>query len=401
MTDRKVASLKPLPQQTDYFDEATRGFGLRVSPGGTKAWFLKYVVAGDQRRDRLGEYPAISLAGARKKALALRSKLADGMDPRAERAAAAAEQKSNRENSFSAVAAKFITRHASKNRRGWEVEQIINRELVPYWGERPIAEISRQDVVAALDRVVDRGAPIAANRLLAVIRKLFGWAIERGILDATPVANISAPSKESARDRVLDDDEIKTLWQGCDKLVHPFGAFTRLLLLTAQRRGELAQLNWTDLDGLDGDSPTWTLPRTTTKADRTHAVPLSPQAAAIINSLPRTGEYVFSTGRRGDKPIAGFSVVKRQIDEITGLADWRYHDLRRSGASIMARLNTPPHVLSRILNHAPIRQEGVTAIYNRYHYAGEQRHALNALGQFVMGLLEKTPERVVSLSRQR
>ena len=150
--------------------------------------------------------------------------------------------------------------------------------------------------------------------------------------------------------------------------------------MTAQRRGELAQARWDDLTGLDGEEPVWILPRETTKADRTHSVPLSPQAARIFASLPRTGEYVFSTGRRGDKPISGFSKAKKRLDAVTGLSDYRWHDLRRSAASLMARLNTPPHVLSRLLNHAPSAQEGVTAVYNRHGYEPEKRHAIEALG---------------------
>ncbi len=397
-TDRTVANLKPKGQaQVDYFDVATRGFGLRVSPGGTKSWFVKYVYDGAQRRDRLGEYPAASLADARKLALDIKHKLAHDVDPRIERAA----RRAKRRDTFATVAGEFIERHASKNRRGGETGQIIRRELMPLWADRPIDDITRRDVIEVLDGVMDRGSPYAANRLLAVVRKLFNWAIERGVIETTPVANISAPGKETKRDRALSDEEIQTLWLGCDKLGWPFGPFVQLLLLTAQRRGELAQVRWDDLTGLDSDEPVWILPRETTKSDRAHSVPLSPQAARIFAGLPRTGEYVFSTGRRGDKPLSGFSKAKVRLDAATSLSDWRYHDLRRTAASLMARLNIPPHVLSRMLNHAPSAQEGVTAVYNRHAYEPEKRHAIEVLGQFVENLMEPSPEKVVSLSAQR
>ncbi len=394
-TDRTVTNLKPKgSKQVDYFDTATRGFGLRVSPGGTKTWFVKYVFDGTQRRDGLGEYPAVKLAEARTMALDVKHKLAFGIDPRLERRMARAR----RQDTFGTVAAEFIKRHTSRNRRGGETAQIIERELLPMWGDRAISDITRRDVVEVLDGVMDRGTPYAANHLLAIVRKLFNWAIERGIVETTPVSNLSAPGKETKRDRTLSDDEIQTLWQSCDAVGWPFGLFVQLLLLTAQRRGELASVKWDDLSGMDGDQPVWTLAREATKADRAHSVPLSPQAVHIFEGLPRTGEFVFSTGRRADKPLSGFSRPKKRLDMVTGLTDWRIHDLRRSAASIMARLNTPPHVLSRVLNHAPSQQEGVTAVYNRYAYEPEKRHALEALGHFVENLVEPAPEKVVSLA---
>lgn len=393
-TDRAISNLKPKGlKQVDYFDSATRGFGLRVSPGGTKAWFMKYVFDGNQRRDRLGEYPAVSLAKARTLALDWKHKLAHDVDPRLERQMARARRK----DTFGTVASEFIKRHASKNRRGEDTARTIERELLPKWRDRSISDITRRDVVEILDNVMDRGTPYAANRLLAVIRKLFNWTIERGYVEATPVANISAPGKETKRDRFLSDDEIRILWKGCDAVSWPYGPFVQLLLLTAQRRGEVASARWDDLDGLEGDQPVWTLPREVTKADRAHTIPLSPQAARIFESLPQTGEYIFSTGRRGDQPLSGFGKSKIRLDKVTGLTDWRYHDLRRTAASIMARLNTSPHVLSRVLNHAPSQQEGVTAVYNRHAYQPEMRHALEGLGRFVENLVEPAAAKVISL----
>jgi integrase len=393
-TDRTVTNLKPKgSKQVDYFDTATRGFRLRVSPGGTKAWFVKYVINGTQQRDPLGEYPTVKLGEARTMALDKKHMVAHGIDPRIELRMARAR----RQDTFETTAAEFIKRHASKNRRGEDTARIVERELLPIWGDRAISDITRRDVVEVLDGVMDRGTPYAANRLLAVVRKLFGWAIERGIVDSTPVANISAPGKETKRHRFLSDDEIQTLWQGCDAVGWPYGPFVQLLLLTAQRRGELASVKWDDLNGLDSDQPVWTLPREATKADRAHSVPLSPQAARIFEDLPRTGEFVFSTGRRGDQPLSGFGKSKQRLDMVTDLSEWRFHDLRRSAASIMARLNTPPYILSRVLNHAPSQQEGVTAVYNRHAYEPEKRHALEALGHFVENLVEPTPAKVISL----
>ena len=227
---------------------------------------------------------------------------------------------------------------------------------------------------------------------------------------------MKAPGKETKRDRVLSDDELRLLWAAADKQGWPFGPFTKLLILTAQRKGEVAGMRWSDLN-LEADEPVWTLPREQTKADRAHAVPLAPMAVDIIKALPRMESiYVFDTGirRNGakngtDAPIAGFSRAKRNLD--TSLAKaaatagvaapepWRQHDLRRTAASGMARLNVPPHILSRVLNHAPGATEGVTAIYNRHHYQDELRHALNAWAANVERIVMDQPaDNVIELT---
>ena len=172
-------------------------------------------------------------------------------------------------------------------------------------------------------------------------------------------------------------------------------------------------MRWTDLD-LEADNPVWTLPREATKADRLHTVPLSPQAVDIINALPRMeGEHVFSTrheqsadGKPISRPISGFSKAKRILDaEMAEKAErdapetWRHHDLRRTAASGMARLNVQPHILSRVLNHAPGQSEGVTAIYNRHHYQDELRHALNKWAAHVERIVANKPaDNVVELA---
>jgi integrase len=208
---------------------------------------------------------------------------------------------------------------------------------------------------------------------------------------------VTAPGKEQKRDRTLSDNEIKEIWEGCDELGSPFGPFVRALLLTAQRREEVATMKWADLD-LEDDEPTWTLPREATKADRAHGVPLAPAVVEILQSVPEVGSYVFSTGRRGDKAISGFSAAKRRIDKLTGLDGWTFHDLRRTAASGMARLNVPPHVLSRVLNHSPGNAEGVTAIYNRHGYEPEKRQALDAWARHVQSLIKPTDDKVVPFS---
>ena len=390
------------------WNDAMPGFGVRIYPSGRKAFVLSYRNgSGKKRLVVLGTYGRdLTLEQAREKAVKESGQVLDGIDPVKQRRLERERERTG--DRFKDVAETFITRYVKKTLRpstAKEYERIINHDLTPRWGRKRMEEITRHDVIGMLDAAADRGATIGVNRVLAVTRKLFNWCVERGVIEATPVMGVKPPSKEIKRDRVLADDEIRLVWNAADKIGWPFGPFTKLLILTAQRRGEVAAMRWADLD-LEGDKPVWTLPREATKADRLHTVPLAPQVVDIIKTLPRIeGEHVFSTrheqpagGKRMSRPVSGFSRTKRILDkeiaEVTKATErdapeaWRIHDLRRSAASGMARLNVQPHILSRVLNHAPGQSEGVTAIYNHHHYEDELRHALTTWGAHV--------ERVVS-----
>ena len=215
----------------------------------------------------------------------------------------------------------------------------------------------------------------------------------------TLAAGIMLPTQEQTRDRVLSDDEIRWLWQSCDEIGWPFGPYSKLLLLTAQRRDEVTRLEWPELDF---ETWTWTIPAQRVKNGRLHEVQLSQEALDVLRSLPRVGErWVFSTD--GEKPIAGFSNAKLRLDRAMlkaagkPLPHWTFHDLRRTAATGMARMNFPPHVVDKILNHASGTIRGVAAVYNRFAYVDERRAALDAWGRYVQGLTTKAPANVVTL----
>ena len=400
------------------WDDALPGFGLRISPKGVKTFILFYRVGGKrgarQRLVKLGAYGRdMTPDEARKKAGKWLTAARDGSDPYGKIDEAA------KSNTFKDVAADFIELYVRPNKRPRSIaedERIINGELVPKWGSRRIGEITGRDVTKLLDDIAARPAPIMANRTLAATRKLFKWAAARHALTLIPTDGIEPPGKETKRDRILPDEEIRLLWQVSDKLGWPFGPFVKLLILTGQRRGEVAAMRWADLD-LEGDKPVWTLPREATKADRLHTVPLPPLLVDIIKALPRMeGAHVFSTrheqsadGKRVSRPISGFSKAKRLLDaEIAEAAKnaksdateaWTFHDLRRTTASGMARLNISPHILSRVLNHAPGSSEGITAVYNRHAYEDEKRHALNAWAAHVDRIVtDKPADNIVELA---
>jgi integrase len=262
-----------------------------------------------------------------------------------------------------------------------------------------------------VDRIIARGSAVQANRSLARLRALFNWAIEKDRLAASPVARMKVPTQEQARDRVLSDDELRWFWVSCDDVGWPFGPLLKLLLLTAQRRDEVATMTWSDLNL---DKRVWTIPRHKAKNDRAHEVQLSDAALAVVRSLPQVGDaLVFTT--TGETPLSGFSKSKRRLDAAmlgakraaTGahkddaIPGWTLHDLRRTAATGMARLNIPPHVVDKVLNHVSGTIRGVAAVYNRFAYLDERRAALEAWGRYVEKLVTEAPANVVDLPATR
>jgi integrase len=389
LTELTVARAKsPKEGRLELWDTTLPAFGLRLTASGRRSWIAAIRKPGAQHpvRVKLGEPPLMSLATARDKARAM---LQDpgGMIEQHERAKLETVQ---------AMLEQFIERHHKpRNRRWQEVRQILLRELAD-WQHRPIRDIGRRDVLEVLDRAIDRGTPYAANRLLAYVRKMFNWCLERGIVDTSPVANIKAPAKERSRDRVLEDEELASIWNACDGLGWPWRDLVRLLIVTGQRRDEVAHMAWPDLDL---ERRLWMLPRELTKADRAHEVALSELAVEILAGMPRLSNgLVFPANRHGSRnPVSGFSGMKRRLDKLCGVVGWRLHDLRRTAASGMARLGHPPHVVTAILNHSPGSTMGITAVYNRHRYADEKRAALDAWSREVERIIGRNEAEVIAL----
>ena len=406
------------------WDDAMPGFGVRVYPSGRKAFVLSYRNGGGKKRlVVLGAYGRdLTLEQARERAIRQSGKVLDGADPVSER-----RQERERERTgdrFEDAAKTYLagpinfTAHKKKRRRRdrtvAEYKRVLINDLMPRWRRKRVEEITRDDVVALLETITGRGGPVMANRTLVICRIFFKWyARTIGTPTVNPTADVDPTGEEIARDRVLLDGELKLAWDAANKLEWPTSPFIKLLILTAQRRGEISQMRWADLD-LDGDKPLWTLPREATKANRLHTVPLSPQVVDIIRGLPRMeGPFVFSTGKGKDnkaRPINNFSRNKNALDrEIAKTAEdagtdipapWTLHDLRRSAATGMAGLNVAPHVLSRILNHSLGKSEGTTSVYNRFEYLEEKRHALNAWAAHVDRIVGgKSTDNIVPLHK--
>jgi len=286
-----------------------------------------------------------------------------------------------------AVCREFIRLHAQPRNKSWrEAERILEREFINTFGQRDIREIKRWDVLEIMDAAIARGSAYQANRIHSNIRKLFNWCIERGIVETSPIIGLKSPTKEESRDRVLDNDEIARLLRACRNDVYPFRQFVPVLLATAQRRGELAEMRWSEIDFKE---KIWVIPADRSKNGKPHVVPLSAFALKVLSEVPRfiDCEYVFTTTRRS--AVSGFSKMLRRLSEGSQTSDWRLHDLRRTAASGMARAGVAPHVVEKVLNHISGTISGVAAVYNRYGYDTEKREALDRWADQLMALQEQ------------
>jgi integrase len=294
------------------------------------------------------------------------------------------------------LAAQYLDLYAKIHKKSWrEDARLLTREVLPPWGPRKGADIQRRDVLALLDHIVERGAPVQANRVLALVRKLFNWAISRGLLEQNPCVQVKAPGKEHQRDRVLTEDEIRVLWDACRHLDPLLDAHFKLRLLTAQRGGEVHTMRWADVDLETG---WWTIPASVAKNGLAHRVPLSGPALDILRTLHITtgaGAWVFPSRRRGQQYMVNIDKAMLRLRERTDMV-FVPHDLRRTAASHMTSMGIPRLVVSKILNHV---ESGVTRVYDRHSYDAEKRQALEAWGRKVLALVTGERGKIIPLRK--
>ena len=384
LTVKAIEALKAEDTRREVPDGLIAGLYLVVQPSGARSWAVRYRHLTATRKLTLGSYPAIDLKTARDLASKALVAAASGGDPAGDKRAA----RQTTGDTVEAVAELFVERYAKANApRSWvETKRIIDREIVAQWRGRRLGEVTRRDVHHLLDRIVDRGSPIAANRTLAALRRLCAWAVERDIITASPCQSVKPPGVERSRDRVLGDSELAAVWQACEAIGWPFAPIFRLLMLTGQRRDEVAQMRWSEIDL---EARIWTMPRERTKNRSEHAVHLSTPAVTILSSLPRiegAAGYVFSTS--GLTAVSGFSKAKSRIDTAIAasekpLAPWTLHDLRRSFASGCAGLGIALPVIERALNHTSGSFAGIVGVYQRHGFAAERQAAMELWGQHI------------------
>jgi integrase len=371
LTDRTVATAKP----GDLFDSRARGLNLRVTASGIRTWFLVYTAKNGKRaRLTLGRYPEIGLARARTLAVEARQALQDGHDPREVRPSAGAM-------TLASLVDDFLAKHVRpKLRSAKAVERRLLKNAVPVIGDVKLAELHRRDVLRVLDPILERGSPIEALKVFKDLRAMLRWAVERGVLDACPMDGMKPPAEEKARERVLSDSEIATVWNSEALTKQAHREIIKLCLLTAQRVGEVAGMC---MDEIDLQARTWTIPAERSKNKNRHAVPLSDAALAIIKSNWGRERLFHDTGDT--------SAIGKCIHRATwGIAPWTAHDLRRTAVTKMAELGVAPIVLGSVINHRSVTKAGVTLGVDVQHsYEREKREALevwaNRLSAIVSG----------------
>lgn len=391
LTVQSVERHKPQPGgRVEIPDAALPGFYLVVQPSGAKSWAVRYRFGGKTRKFTIGPFPMFDLAAARAAAREALQMAARGRDPILEkRAAVEAAQKAKCET-VRAVATEYVERHLKPKRKpryAAEAEALLRNHVVARWGDRRMGEITRKDAIALTDALTDAGMGVGANRVFSAARALFNWALEREIIETTPFLRLKPPMAEVSRERVLSDAEVRLVWLAAEQVGYPFGTLVQLLLLTAQRRNEVARMTWAEVneDGL------WTLPAARTKNSREHLVPLPSAARSILASVPRiAGRAGFVLTTDGVTASSNFAKNKAKLDtemlaiarkEATAaggdpglvvLLPWRLHDLRRTVSTGMARLESPIQVTEAVLNHASGTVSGIAAIYNRHQYLNEK-----------------------------
>lgn len=453
-TDKYIANLGP--QEKQYVKREGEGFAIRVLPTGQKTWLFIYTFDGKRRQMNLGSYPDTKLADARTVHKAASAMLTDKQhprDPQEERDQRHDADRQKREERRKAptvadLVDDYIKRHAKRFKRSWKKdEQILNREVVSIWGERKAADIVKRDVNQLLEKIVDRSAPIMANNTFAVIRKMFNWAIEQDILQHTPCTGVKPPAPKVSRERVLSEAEIKTLWENIDRTDLNMSLQVRrglkLILLTAQRPGEVIGMHTAEIDG-----DWWTIPVERSKNGKLHRVYLTPLVKVLIaeateevkaakekaekRKARKTDQgraagqgdneysgYIFPCSHAGKNQPLGdtaFAVAvgrnlaypltdakgnplykkdgKQATENRLGVDHFTPHDLRRTAATFMAGMGFMDEIIDAVLNHS---KKGIIRTYNRHDYDKEKQQALEAWERKLSSIITGKKGKVVPI----
>lgn len=408
LTAATVEKLKPTDKRQEIPDSLCTGLYLTVQPSGKKGWQVRYRHSGTHRRMSLGAYPVLSLADARQRARDMLAAATEGRDPAGEVKAAKAPKPPKPENDrdkIRTLLGLYDKRHLKGLKSGAMVKRELDRFVVAKWGDRNIQDITKRDVIDLLDEIADSGRVVTANRIRAYLGKFLNWCVSRDILALSPATGVKPVAKETSRDRVLTEDEIRWLWAACEAEGFPWGPMGKVLLLTGQRLNEVAQITEGEIEG-----ETWHLSADRTKNGRAHDVPLSKAVRDILGAVDRIEGrpgFIFTT--TGATPVSGFhkarnalaaamaQAAEKERGEEVEIPHWTFHDLRRTCATGLAKMGIAVRVTEAVLNHVSGTGGGIVAVYQLHDYADEKRAALDAWARRVAALIEGEAGNVVHL----
>ena len=406
--DALIADAKAAKTTIFLWDDALAGFGAKAMPSGLCSYVVQYRLGGrgtPTKRLTLGKHGKLTPQQARDFAKEKLGEILKGVD-------VVEHRKEHREKlaglTFAEAVEKFLKVHAEPTRYWKEKRARLTSGDVKVLASKPLSTLSRKHIADAIDRAKAR-SDAAARLLFADLRPLFKWAHERELVDANPMTGLRAPKPAEARERTLEDDEIRAFWQAADEASWPFAAIYKLLLLTGARREEVAGMKWSELDL---DAGVWMLPGARTKNSRDHRIPLARQAVAILDRRAiaavkeglgyKDSDLVFST--TGTTSPSGFSKAKRALDmrmqEILGakFKPWRVHDLRRTCATGMEHLGVDLRVIEAALNHVSGTKAGIVGVYQRAEHREAVRAAFGAWDAYILGLVgREAPSNVFPL----
>ena len=378
LTDRGIAAIKPAGpgKRHLYWDAVVPGLAVRVTDTGVKAFVLVKRFPGNPNPTArsIGKVGALTLEAARAQAREWLAQLAAGRDP-------AKEAEARQRDTLKAVCEEWWQRKAQGYRSASAQRSRLERFIYPSIGSIPIREVRKSDIVRLHDRITDENGPVAANRAVELLTAIMNWHATRADDFRSPIVR-GMTTAEVARDRVLTDDELRAIWLATAN--GAFGGLIRFLLLTAARRGEAAELPWSEItEGV------WTLPAARNKVRQDLVRPLSAAALAVVDSQTRAGDFVFN----GHRPLVAFTPLKAKLDAASGTSGWVLHDIRRTARSLMSRAGVPSDIAELCLGHV---LPGIRQVYDRHKYIEEKRIAFEKLATLVAGIVDPQPN-VVSI----
>ena len=392
LTARFVETVKAGMHRVEHVDGHTRGLVLRVTPAGAKSWAVLYRRQSDGRKRRytVGSYPEFSLEQARTEALDVIARVARGDDP------AAKVQHRKQAHTFEQLADVWVRRHGRPNkspRTLYDDGLMLKNEVLPAIGAMKAEEVKKRDVIQIIDAVADRGARYRSNRVFALVRSIYRWAVAEDLVSIDPTRGIRPRTVERPRERVLTDKEIVQFWRALDEspMTTAVATILRLALVTGQRIGEVAGMSRDEID-LSSANPMWTQSGARRKNRELTRVPLSPLATALIKEAMVTSAdsaFVFASPT-GSGPMSAHAATRALARARPSLEvdHFRVHDLRRTVATGMAALGINPHTISLVLDHVSVTKGTVTgAVYVKYSFDREKRAALEAWADHLSRLL--------------
>lgn len=363
LTDLSIRKLKATGKQYMVWDKSLPNFGIRISQHGTMTWTL--LLGSERRRLGLGRYPIVSLAEARQAAKRIMAERILG-------------KHAPRTTTFREALDVYIETHLPNNRTAYEQERVLRKHMLPALQSKKLSDIHYQHVAEIIDRIKTKPA---ANHLYTETRVFFNWCVKRRFLTLSPLAGSSLPHRHVSRDRVLTHDELRAIWQAAEKIGFPYGKIVQLLFW-GQRRGETSKLKW---EYIAEDQISF--PAAIVKNKKRHTIPLTPMATRLIESLPKSGPFLFPGNNNDELPFNRWSAGFLRLQELSGVQEFILHDLRRTFATELASLGVAIHIIEKLLNHTAGQISGVAAIYNRYSFAKEMREAVEKWETHLASLL--------------